>query len=133
MASPVGATLMLPDEVVSLASGVAAVVAWTAVSIASQTGTQTAKAAVLKVRAKALNPVVMGVASTATVSIRESGTNPTTPRSVLASPGTIASDSDSVERTVVVPVDENEEFDYKVVEGGTGSISWSISLEGWYL
>lgn len=128
MASPVGATLMLPDEVVSLASGAAAVGAFTDIDISAYTGSQAAKAAVLRVQVK--NQTVGG--ATVEVQLRENGTNPTNPR-LVTSISTDPGRNSLVERTVVVPVDENEILEYKVTDSGAGTLAWHIWLEGWYL
>ena len=125
MASNVGATLMLPDEVVSLASGADVVASWTAVSIGSQTGSQKAKAALLRVEV---------FAAGATVQLREKGTNPAAPREFNQSLN-VTNKAMKTSALFVVPVDETEYFEYKIptMEIGVDGTGWEIFLEGWYV
>lgn len=126
MASPVGATLMLPDEVTSLASGAAVVGAFTDIDISAYTGSQVAKAALLRVEMFVFDGVMQ---------LRENGTNPTNPRTYrhygnITGPKAIKTSS-----LFIIPVDENETFEYKVptMSLGDNGTGWEIFLEGWYV
>ena len=110
-------------------SGGAGTGAWTTISIASDTGSQTAKIAILRLCATSL--YAGSDPATCRIEIRATGTTPTSPR--RAESGASGAADDRVERTVFVPLDGSEQFDYRVVRTAEGSAMnyWEIHLEGW--
>lgn len=116
------ASMILPDAPVLKAGGGTGA-AWTPLSIAADSGAAQAKIALLRVR---LDTTAAGAAY---VELRKTGTAPATARRVDLIAGGLAGQLRAAERTVLVPLDGSESFDYQAVFPGSGS--WDIHLEGW--
>ena len=118
------ASILLPDSVTLKGSGSASV-GWTSVSIAADTGVNTAKIAILHAR---LASTVPGLGQ---VDLRKTGTTPANPRKVVMPSGGLSGQLRSAERTFWVPLDGSEQFDYQILLPSGGV--WELYLEGWII
>lgn len=118
------ASIILPDSVSLKASGSSSV-SWTSVSIAADTGANTAKIAVLCAR---MSGATAGLGQ---INLRKTGTSPASPRQLVMPIGGLSGQLRCVERTIFVPLDGSEQFDYQAVF--PGGDSWDLYLEGWII
>jgi len=110
-----------PLDMVPKANGSGAK-SWTTISIASDTGSDTAKVAVLRIR---MNPYTGTVHR---MDVRVPGTSPTSPKGLLLNS---ISGAHVVVRTLLMNLDASEQFEYQVITNGT--LDWWIDLESWIL